>query len=73
MGDDIWARLAEDVVVGHSEAETAAQVDEIKAAFGGEVGEGYFAMDGNFGSDVVFVNCLETRAVQLAGLLAYAY
>ena len=65
MGDVFRARFAEDVVVGHCEAKTSAKVDEVEAAFGGEVCEGNFAMDGHLGRDVVFVDGLEAGGVQL--------
>ena len=68
VADEVWARFAEDVVIGHCEAETAPEVDEVEAAFGGEVCEGDFAMNGHFRRDVVFVDGLEADGVQLEGL-----
>ena len=65
MCDEVRARLAEDVVVSHCEAEASAEIDEVEAAFGGEVCEGDFAMNGDFRGDFVFVDGLETDGVPL--------
>lgn len=73
VGDEARARLAEGVVVNHCEAEASAEIDEVEAAFGGEVGEGDLVMDGNFGGDVVFVDGLETDGVQLDDLVSGAW
>lgn len=56
--DVAFAGFLEDAVVGDGEADDAPEVRFRHAAFSGEVGEGDFAVDGDVGGDVVFVDCL---------------
>ena len=67
MCNEALSRFLEDAVEGNAEAENPPQVWLVDLTFLGQLLDGYLAANGDFGGEVISINDLEARGIELEG------